>query len=138
MLVFDVLHGHIVGVELLLVTPWKLARCFLVLREKAFRSVPAQRPLNPVSSMHGGIISNRNIPSTSGWQPWAVSIDCNILGVSLTTMNSLKNDFLWLILGVLLNSLWLWEELVSPSDITSFKMWVCVLTYSYCVICNLV
>lgn len=51
---------------------WKLTRHFLVLgmlvlREEAFRSVPAQEPLGLVSEVHG-VISNRDLPSTSGRQ----------------------------------------------------------------------
>lgn len=41
------------------------AWCLLVLREEAFRSVPAQLPLGPGSKVHG-VFSNRNLSSTSG------------------------------------------------------------------------
>jgi hypothetical protein len=68
---FDVVHRcnswvRLLGVSLL----WKLAQQHLipwklVSREGAFRWVPAQGSLGPVSEVHGVLI-NRDLPSTSG------------------------------------------------------------------------
>jgi hypothetical protein len=56
----------------------------LALREETFRLVPAQEsqePLGSVSEVHG-VFSNRELPSTSGGQPRAITIAYNVWGFS--------------------------------------------------------
>lgn len=70
----------VVGVTAVCVAPSGI----VVLREEAFRSHPAQI-LNPVSKV-GGVLSNKDLPSTSGRQPRATEAACIVLGVSWTLL----------------------------------------------------
>lgn len=82
-LVLDVVPRNHGEVRLLVASPlWKLAWYLLVLREGAFRSVPAQDPLGSVSEVHA-IFSNRSLPSSSGKQRRETAVDY-VLGVSCT------------------------------------------------------
>lgn len=78
---------------------WKLTECFpvpqkLVLREDAFKTVPAQGPLGPVSDVHS-IFSNRDLLSTS--MERARRIANNVLEVVWTTLtnNQKKDSRVW-------------------------------------------
>ena len=46
-------------------------------QEEAFKSIPAQGPLDLMSKVFD-VFSNRNLPYTSGGQPRAIGIDYNV------------------------------------------------------------
>lgn len=61
-------------------------------RGEGLRSVPAQRPLSPVSETHD-VFSNMDLPSTSGRQPRALVTACSVLGLSWTILTNPKEGF---------------------------------------------
>lgn len=71
---------------------WKLAWYLLVLREGAFRSIPAQDPLGSVSEVYG-IFSNRSLPSTSAKQQKETAVDY-VLVVSCTALTNNTKEVL--------------------------------------------
>lgn len=63
-----------------------------------FREVPIQGGLDPAFEVHC-VFSNRKFPSTSEWQPRAISIASNVLGTYLTDLNNTSRvDFSFLVL----------------------------------------
>jgi hypothetical protein len=64
MLVIIGVYWHYVWVEFLVAfLLWELSRCLLIFREKTFKSVPDQGPLDPMSEVHC-VLSNRNLDSS--------------------------------------------------------------------------
>lgn len=90
---------------------WKLACHFLlpwklVLNEEALRSVPAQESLSTVSKVHC-VYSNRDLASTSWWQPRAIAIGYMFWDPWRAWPITQKKNFSCLVLIVLLGGLWL-------------------------------
>ena len=79
----------------------------LLLRRESFRSVSVQGLLGPLSEVHGDL-SSKNLPSTSRVLPRVKAIHSNVSGVSWETLtNNSKEGFSCLVLGILLDGLWL-------------------------------
>lgn len=77
----------------------------IVLREEAFRSVPAQGTLGPMSDVCGAI-SNGDVPAASGEQRKAMGIAYSVWGLSWATLtNNLKEGVLCLLWKFLLHGL---------------------------------
>ena len=70
--------------------------CKLVLKQKAFRSIPVWRLLGPISEVCG-VLSNKNLSSTLLGQRPVIEIDY-VLGVTwtvLTTQKSHSHALIW-------------------------------------------
>lgn len=90
-----------------------LASWNLVLREQAFRSVPAQVPLGPTSEVQG-IFSSRFLSSPSVINQELLTIAFNVFEVSWTVLtNNSKEIFSCLLWKILLDGFWLLKRVLS-------------------------
>lgn len=118
---------------------WKLACHFLlpwklVLSEEALRSVPAQESLSTVSKVHC-VYSNRDLASTSWWQPRAIAVGYMFWDSWRAWPITQKKNFSCLVLIVLVGGLWLF--LFFYCYVMSLSLqWCCfmegVWEYSFC------
>ena len=84
-------------------------------KEESFRLIPVQGSLGPISEVHG-VCSNRDLPSTSGGQLWAIEISYMFCESWATLINNSKEGFSCLILELLLDGLWLLGTALPSQD----------------------
>lgn len=87
-----------------------------------FRSVPAQGQC--LSKVHS-VLSNRDLPSTSGGQPKVIATGYMFCDSWITLANISKEGF-FLVLGFLLGSLWLLQGTLSARSGSSYLKYICI------------
>lgn len=135
-ILFIIVHRYHswLGLLVALLDAWHywLASWNLVLREKAFISVPAQVPLGPTSEVYG-ILSNRLLSSPSVINQEHLAIAFNVFEVSWAVLNNnSKVVFSCLVLEDFVRwPLALEESVISPYKNFSFKLYMHIYIQTY-------